>query len=124
MKTLFAVNFVVGLLFGFGFTLMPGTLVDFYGASLSDIGITVARLFGSCILSFSVLLWYARRSENQDFVVGVQRTMFTYWLLGTVFLVIAQLLGQMNTMGWVTIGLHVVFIAWYGYYIFKQIRIA
>ena len=119
MKTLFAVNLVVSLLFGIGFTLVPETMVDIYGASLSEMGITMARLFGSEILAFAVLLWYVRRSGNRDFTQGTVRAMFTYWVAGTIFLVIAQLGGLMNAMGWGTIGLHAVFIVWYGYYIFK-----
>ena len=121
MKTLFNVNIIVALLFGLGFILVPVTLLDLYGVSLSDQGITVARLFGSAILSFPVLLWYAGRSDNPEYMKGASRTLFTYWLLGTIFLIIAQLDGQLDELfGWVTIGLHAALLLWYGNYIFLK----
>jgi hypothetical protein len=121
MKTLFNVNIIVATLFGLGFILIPATLLDLYGVSLSDEGITVARLFGSAILSFPVLLWYAGRSDDPDFMVGASRTMFIYWFLGTIFLIIAQLDGQLDAaFGWGTIGLHVLLLLWYGYYVFVK----
>jgi hypothetical protein len=121
MKTLFNVNIIVAILFGLGFVLLPATLLDIYGVSLSDQGITVARLFGAAILSFPVLLWYAGRSDDPRFMMGASRTVFTYWLLGTIVLVIAQLDGQLDAaFGWATIGLHGVLLLWHGYYIFVK----
>lgn len=121
MRTLFNVNLVVAVLFGLGFVILPATLLDLYDVSLSDQGITVARLFGAAILSYPVLLWYAGRSDDAGFMMGASRTMFIYWLIGTVVLVIAQLDGQLNALfGWGTIGLHVVLLLWYVYYIFVK----
>lgn len=42
-----------------------------------------------------------------------------YYLVSTVPLVIAQLGGQMNIMGWSVIGLHAVLLCWFGYFIVK-----
>jgi hypothetical protein len=120
MKTLFNINIVVAFLFGLGFVLIPVTMLDFYDVSLSDQGITVARLFGSAILAYPVLLWYAGRSNDPVFMKGASRTLFTYWLLGTIFLLIAQLNGQLNAFGWLTIGLHIIMLVWYGIYIFLK----
>lgn len=118
MKTLININIVVALLFGLGFVIIPGTLLDLYEVSLSDQGITVARLYGSAILTYAVLLWYAGRSDDPEYMMGASRTLFTYWLLGTIFLLIAQLDGQMDALfGWATIGLHAIMLLWYGNYI-------
>jgi len=119
MKTLFNVNIVVALLFGLGFVIIPATLLDLYDVSLSDQGITVARLFGSAILAYPVLLWYAGRSGDLEYMKGASRTLFTYWLLGTIFLIIAQLDGQLSAVfGWATIGLHVIMLIWHASFIF------
>jgi len=121
MKTLFNVNIVAALLFGLGFVLIPSTLLDLYDVSLSDQGITVARLLGSAILAYPVLLWYAGRSGDPEYMKGASRTLFTYWLLGTIFLIIAQLDGQLSAVfGWATIGLHVIMLVWYASYIFLK----
>ena len=121
MKTLFNVNLVVGILFGLGFAFVPATLLDLYGVSLSEAGLTVARIYGSAILSFAVLLYYAGRSNDPETYKAASRTLFTYWLLGSIFLIIAQLDGQMDAMvGWGTVGLHAVFLIWYGIHIFLK----
>ena len=121
MKTLFNVNIVAALHFGLGFVLIPSTLLDLYDVSLSDQGITVARLLGSAILAYPVLLWYAGRSGDPEYMKGASRALFTYWLLGTIFLIIAQLDGQLSAVfGWVTIGLHVIMLVWYASYIFLK----
>jgi hypothetical protein len=121
MKTLFNINIVVALLFGLGFILIPATVLDVYDVTLSDQGITVARLFGSAILAYPVLLWYAGRSDDPKYMKGASRALFTYWLLGTIFLIIAQLDNQLNALfGWLTIGLHIIMLVWYGIYIFSK----
>jgi hypothetical protein len=120
MNTLFVVSLVVALLFGLGFTLAPATLLSLYDVTLSENGVMVAQLFGSEVLAFAVLLWYVRRSENAEFRRGAVRAMFTYWVLGTVFLIIGQLAGLMNVMGWGTIALHAALVVWYGLYAFKS----
>ena len=121
MKTLFNVNLVIAVLFGLGFAFVPGTMMDLYGVSLNDPGITVARIYGSAILSFAVLLWYAGRSNDPGTFKAASRTLFTYWFLGTIFLIIAQLDGQMDAVaGWGTVGLHAVFLIWYGIHIFLK----
>jgi hypothetical protein len=36
-----------------------------------------------------------------------------------VLLLIAQLAGQMNTLGWSVVGIHVVLLVWFGYFLTK-----
>jgi hypothetical protein len=80
---------------------------------------TFVRLFGSALISFPILLWFARKSGKAEFKKGVVYSLFAYYLVSTVLLVIAQLAGQMNAMGWGVIGLHVVFLVWFGYFVVK-----
>ena len=119
MRTLFTVTLIVELLFGIGMIAMPGTLFDLFGVELTDFSTALARVFGSALLGFVVLLWYGRASDQPDTHKTVLRSMFTYWLLSTIFLLIAQLGGLMNTMGWGNVILHAGFLIAYAVFIFR-----
>lgn len=119
MKILLLATAIVALLFGLGFILLPETILDLYGASLNDQGITITRLYGSAGIGFAILAFYTMRSSNKEFIKGASRTLFTYWLFGTIFLLIAQLEGQLDMLfGWITVCMHGIMLLCYGYVIF------
>ena len=119
MNILFFVALVVEGLFGLGFIFIPGKMLEPYGVILNDTATTFARLFGSAILSFPIFLWFARKSENIDFKKAAVYTLLFYFLVSGILLVIAQVVGMMNALGWAIISLHVIFIIWFGYYTVK-----
>jgi hypothetical protein len=119
MNTLFLVALIVETIFGVGFILVPAKLLGPMGVILNETSTTFARLFGSAIISFSMLLYFARKSDKADFKKGVINSMFVYCLLSAVLLLITQLNGQMNSMGWSVVSLHALFTLWFGYFIIK-----
>jgi hypothetical protein len=84
------------------------------GVTLDETATAFARLFGSAILSFPVLLFFARRSDKAEFRKGVVRSMFIYYIGSTIILLMIQLNGLMNAMGWSVVGLHLGFTLWFG----------
>ena len=80
----------------------------------------INRMFGSALLGFVVLLWYGRSSDNQQLHRAVLTSMFTYWVVSSILLLLAQLAGLFNAMGWGVVILHLVFTIAYGYSIFKK----
>jgi hypothetical protein len=119
MNTLFLVALIVEAIFGIGFIFVPAKLLSPMGVILNETSTTFARLFGSAIISFPILLYFARKSDKADFKKGVVNSMFVYYLLSAALLLITQLNGQMNAMGWSVVGLHVLFTLWSGYFIIK-----
>ena len=120
MQTMLTVTFVVELIFALGFIIAPGTLFGTFGVEPSPFGISLARMFGSALLAFCTLLWYARKSKSTDLQTATVRSLFLYWLASSIFLVMAQLAGIFNTMGWATVVMHVGFLIWYGIVAFKK----
>ena len=120
MQALFLVTFIVEFLFGAGFLIAPGPLFSTFGVTLDPFGISLARLFGSAVLAFSVLAWYARAKDSPTLKVAAARSIFVYWLLSTIVSLIAQLNGLLNSMGWSTIVMHLGFLIWTGVYAFKK----
>ena len=119
MNTLFLVYLIVEAIFGIGFLFVPGLMMDPMGVTLDETSTTFARLFGSLIISIPVLLFFARKSASSEFKRGVVYCIFIYLLASTIILLITQLNGLMNTMGWSIVILHLVFMLWFGYYLIK-----
>ena len=119
MNKLFKVALIVEAIFGIGFVIAPGAMLGPFGVTLDAIATSFVRLFGSALISFSILLWFAYKSDKSEFKKGVVYSMFAYFLVSTVLLVIAQLDGQMNALGWSVVGIHLVLLVWFGYFIVK-----
>jgi len=120
MNTLFAVTLIIEAIFAIGFIVAPGAMLGQFGVTLNDIATTSIRLFGSALLSFPVLLWFARKSDKPEFKKGTVNSLFTYYLVSTILLVMAQTAGQMNVLGWSVVGLHLVLLLWFGYFLVKK----
>ncbi len=124
MNALFLVYLIVELIFGIGFLFVPDIMMGPMGVTLDETSTTFARLFGSLIISLPVLLFFARKSASSEFKRGVVYCIFTYLLASTIILLITQLKGLMNPMGWGIVVLHFVFMLWFGYYLINQGRTA
>ncbi len=123
MNTLFLVYLIAEVIFGMGFLLIPGLMMDPMGVTLDETSTTFARLFGSLIISIPVLLFFVRKSSSTEFRRSVIYSAFTYLLLSTIILLITQLKGQMNPMGWGIVMIHFVFMLWFGYYLVNRSKI-
>jgi hypothetical protein len=119
MKTLFLAYMIVEAIFGLGFLFAPGFLMSPMGVTLDETSTTFARLLGALILSIPVLLFFANKSPGNEFKRGVVYSIFIYLLLSTILLLITQLKGLMNNMGWGIVFVHLVFMIWFGYYLIK-----
>ncbi len=122
MNTLFLVYLIVEAIFGIGFLFVPGLMMGPMGVTLDETSTTFARLFGSLIISMPVLLFFARKSASSEFKRGVVYCFFIYLLASTIILLITQLKGLMNPMGWGIVILHFVFMLWFGYYLINMVK--
>jgi hypothetical protein len=119
MKTLFLTYMIVEAIFGIGLLFAPAFLMSQMGVTLDEASSTFARLLGTLILSIPVLVYFARKSSGTEFKRGVVYSVFVYLLLSTILLLITQLKGLMNHMGWSIVILHFTFMIWFGYYLIK-----
>lgn len=119
MNALFLVSMVVEGIFAIGFIFVPDLVLAPNGVTLDATSRPFVRLFGSALLTFPVLLSYARASADLALKRVAVRTLFVYFLVSTVLIVITQLSGLMNASGWAIVGLHVVFTVWFGAYLTK-----
>lgn len=117
MNTLFLFSFILEAIFGIGFILVPAQVMGPMGVTLNETATSFARLFGSALISFPVLLFFARRSDKIEFKKVAVKTLFVYYLISTILLLMIQLTGQMNALGWSVVILHGGFTFWFGYYL-------
>lgn len=122
MQILFTITLVIELLFGLGFIILPGTLFGLFGVTLNEFGVALSRIFGSAVLGFVVLMWYARSSEERSLHRAATATMFTYFAISTIFIVLAQIAGVTNVMGWANVGLHGILAIAFGWFLFRGWR--
>jgi hypothetical protein len=120
MNTLFLAYLIAEVIFGIGFLLFPGFMMDPMGVTLDETSTTFARLFGSLIISIPVLLFFVRKSASKEFRRAVLYCAFTYLLLSTIILLITQLRGLMNPLGWGIVMIHFIFMIWFGYFLINQ----
>jgi len=120
MNTLFLITMVIETIFGIGLISAPNFLLGPMGVTLGETAITFARLFGSALLSFPVILYFARKSADVNFKKSVIKSMFVYLLISSILLLLAQLRGQMNAMGWSIVGLHIIITLWFGRFLCKK----
>lgn len=121
MNTLFVVTLVIQALFGLGFVFAPGALLAPFGVTFDPISKAFANLFGSGLIGFVVLLWFVRKSKHPEFKMGTVYSEFTFLLVSTIILLMIQIGGLMNALGWIIIGEHIVLLVWFGYFLVKKI---
>jgi hypothetical protein len=116
MNILFLVYLIVEAIFGIGFLFFPDLLMGPMGVTLDATSASFARMLGSLMISIVVLVFFARRSTNPEFRKGLIYCVLVYLFISTIVLVIDQLNGLLNAMGWSIVILHLVFLIWFGYY--------
>lgn len=115
IKRLLQFNLFVSVIMAAAFILAPEQLLSVYGISGGMSLLLITRYFGTTHLSFALLLWLGLRSNDARFLRFLVASFFAGDLAGSVILLIAQLDGRMNEMGWALVGLSFLFAVGYGY---------
>jgi len=120
MNTLFLVAMIIQALFGLGFTLFPRLMLAPFGVTLDPTATVFANLFGSTLIGYVILLWFARKTDKLEFKKITVYSEFVFLLISTIFMVITQLKGLMNPLGWAIVIEHIVLLIWFGYFFLKN----
>ena len=116
-----AAKAIVVLLFGVGFILAPALLASIYGMKLDPAGTLMARLFGTAFILESIVLWFARNGAiSEKPVRGVVIAVVVSNAIGVIVTLLATLSGTWNALGWLSVGLYLVFGLGFAYYLFKK----
>ncbi len=97
-------------LFGIGLLIMPETVGGMFGMSLDVEGALMAKLFGTALIFSSMVRWLARHeSAAEPAVQGIMLSIVVADAIGFIITFWATITGIWNVLGWVPVGLYLVF---------------
>jgi uncharacterized membrane protein YfcA len=113
LSNLLIASAVIAAFFGIGLVVATGPLLAIYGMTLDKTGTVVAQLFGSSLIAFAVLNWFARNVTDPEARRAVVLGNLAGNAVGLVVILLGQLAGIANTLGWLNVAIYLVLtLAW------------
>jgi hypothetical protein len=120
LKNLLMVAAVIGAAFGVAFVVASGPLLAIYGITLDKAGTLVAQLFGALLIGVAVLNWFARNVTDPEARQAVVVGNLTGDVVGFVVILIGQLAGIANALGWANVAIYLLLALGFAYVQFMQ----
>ncbi len=120
LKNLLMVAAVIGAAFGVAFVVASGPLLAIYGITLDKAGTLVAQLFGALLIGVAVLNWFARDVTDPEARQAVVVGNLTGDVVGFVVILIGQLAGIANVLGWANVAIYLLLALGFAYVQFMQ----
>jgi hypothetical protein len=118
LKTTFLIHFIVALLFGLGFLLIPNALGNLYGLSVQEPDIY--RLLGGAMLGFAASSWLSYKATNWESVRIVVVMEIVWPILGTLVMLYALLFAGFPALGWLNAIILAAFAIAFGWFYFQK----
>lgn len=101
--------------------LMPETLYGLYGFELGKAGLVLGQVVGSAITGMGIINFVARKEEsNSSAMMGILWGNMIYHLVDTIVVMPPTMNAVVGSLTWSFVGLHVVLVIGFAYYIFKK----
>jgi hypothetical protein len=101
------IHAVIALVFGLGFILVPALILSFYTTvEINEMGVFMSRLFGSAILTYAAVLWFASDTPDSEAKRAIVKGFFITMIIGFAVTLHFQLTGTINALGWSTVALY------------------
>jgi len=124
LNNLLVVAAVISAVFGVAFLVASGPLLALYGVTLDKAGTLVAQLFGALLIGLAVLNWFARNVTDPAARQAVVFGNLTGDVVGFVVILIGQLAGITNALGWSSVAIYLLLALAFAYVQFMQPRSA
>jgi hypothetical protein len=115
---------VVCLVFGLLLLFVPGPLLGILGSSYGPGAAITAREYGAALIGVLMLTWLARNAEDSTARRAIITNLFVYDGVALIAMLILQLSGAMNLLGWGVVFIYLFFTVTFGYYMFPQKKAA
>jgi hypothetical protein len=106
---------IISIVFSIALIIVPALLLSIFGVELTETGVFVARLLGVDMLGIGLVCWVSRSLKIRlvtDIVLGL----FIADAIGSVVLIIGQLRGIMNPLGWLNVAVWLFLTLGLGYF--------
>jgi len=121
-KTLMVIKAVVCLGFGPLLLFVPEQLLTLLGSSYGPGAAITAREYGAALLGNFFLTWVARKAEDSVARRAIILDLFVYDAIAFVAMVLIQLSGGMNVLGWGIVAIYLFFAAAFGYFLLPNAK--
>jgi hypothetical protein len=108
------------IIFGFGFLFAPAWMFNLYGASTNDLGLLTARAFAVWNIWVGVVVWVAKDDFHSKLFSVMITTLFLSNLAFTLIATLGQIVGTLNTLGWLNVILYLLFALGFAYLLFTK----
>ncbi len=123
LSNFLALKAIVSTVVGLGFILVPVSLLAIYGIVLDASGALMAQMAGVSLLGIGLICWFNKNRDSQA-LSGITISLFIVDGIGFVVLLMAQLSGQGNALGWTSVALYLLFTLGLGYFHFMKPAVA
>lgn len=110
-KTFLTISSIFATLYGLGFLLFPGPSIAMYGTEPESHLILLIRYFGSTLLAFGVLEWFAKDFRDREAVRAVLIAVVILNAVGLLVTVGGMAEGLFNSTVWSSVVLYAAFLA-------------
>ena len=118
LKTTFLVHFIVALIFGLVYLLIPDLWGNLISWPIKEPA--VYRLVGAAVLGFGASSWWAYKATAWDKVIIVVQMEIVWTILGTLVMLWGLLFAGLPVFGWVNAIILAAFAAAFGYFYFQK----
>jgi uncharacterized membrane protein YfcA len=120
LSNLLVVSAAIAAFFGIGLLVVTGPLLAIYGITLDKTGTVVAQLFGSSLIAFAVLNWFARDIADPEARRAVILANLAGNAVGFVVILLGQLSGIANQLGWSNVAIYALLTLAWVYVLYTQ----
>lgn len=117
---LLVVSAGIATVFGVALVLATGPLLSIYGMTVDKTGTVIAQLFGSLLIGFAVLNWFARDVTDPAAQRAVGLGNLAGDAVGLVVILLGQLAGIANQLGWTNVAIYLLLTLAWAYVQFVQ----
>ncbi len=110
---------VVALAFGVGLAVVPVELMALYGMMLDPAGAMMARMVGALLIGVGLICWLDRSAEHRT-LQNIILALCIGDTVGFLAVLVSQLAGLMNALGWIIVALWFVLAVGLGYFRFRK----
>jgi len=123
-KTLMVIKAVVCVGFGPLLLFWPGPLLTLLGSSFGPGAAITAREYGAALLGNFMLTWFARNADESVARRAIIWDLFVYDAVALVAILLIQLSGGMNLLGWGVVTIYLFFAVGFGSFLLPGRRFA
>ena len=119
-KTLMIIKSLVCLVFGPILLFVPGPLLTLLGSSFGPGAAITSREYGAALLGIFILTWFARNVVESMARRAIILCLFVYNAVALIAMLLIQLSGGMNWLGWGVVFIYLFFTLGFGYFLLPQ----